>query len=140
VWQGKFQFSSTNLTNEQVYEKFMKGRQVGDKEDDFEMDIDLTGYRARTNTIGYTYPSVVGTWLNKKFLDWYTPANVCGNVSHEYCHKIGFSHDYAWTKQRAHSVPYAIGYMIEEVAEVYVNAKYDDKVLGYNLEKGKVTA
>jgi hypothetical protein len=35
---------------------------------------------------------------------------------HEWMHKIGFTHAVTWSKDRDHTVPYAIGYLIEELA------------------------
>lgn len=114
-------FTSCDLSGAEVYEIFMRGRQVGETSDDFEMDIDLTIYSTWpwVSTIGYTYPSTVKTWINRKFFLAFTLAGICGNISHEFCHKIGFDHTSYWTSVREMSVPYFIGYLIEElVAEL----------------------
>lgn len=110
-------FTSCDHDGQKVYELFMKGRQVGDKSDDFEMDVDLTIYSAPfwKKTIGYTYPSTVRTWINRKYFLAFTLAGIAGNISHEYCHKIGLDHTFNWTPERAASAPYFIGYLIEEL-------------------------
>lgn len=96
----------------------MLGRQVGDSSDDFEMDIDLTIYYNRwTSTVGYTTPDTIRTWINRKFFWAFTDGGICGNISHEYCHKLGFTHSFRWTPLRDMSVPYFIGNLIEELVD-----------------------
>lgn len=112
-------FTSSTLDGQAVYEIFMKGRQVQENSDDFEMDVDLTIYSdpwwKKSNTIGYTYPSTVRTWINRKYFSAFTVAGIAGNISHEFCHKLGFGHTSHWTPERAASIPYFIGYLIEEL-------------------------
>jgi hypothetical protein len=112
-------FTSCDLNGQQVYEIFMNGRQVGDTTDDREMDIDLTIYSTWPwiTTVGYTYANVVRTWINRKFFLAFTLAGIAGNISHEYCHKLGFDHTSHWTPERDASVPYFIGYLIEELVQ-----------------------
>jgi hypothetical protein len=115
-------FTDCTLSGIEVYNIFMRGRQVGEITEDFEMDIDLTIYSARfSSTVGYTYPSTVKTWINRKFFSVYTTAEICGNISHEYCHKLGFAHKSKWSKSRDMSVPYFIGYLIAQIIEEELN-------------------
>ena len=122
LYKNKRQFVDTILTNDQVLSRFMSGNQ-NNEGNDFELDVDLTIYQASGNTVGYTYPSTVRTWINRTFFDSYSPAEVAGNLAHEYCHKIGFSHaKWAWPS-RKYSVPYAIGYLVQELAEKLSSGK-----------------
>jgi hypothetical protein len=100
---------------------FMSGRQYNEQTDDYELDVDLTIYHSRwSSTVGYTYPNTVRTWINRKFFSRYGLAEICGNVAHEYCHKIGFEHSFQPTPSRPFSVPYGIGNLVEELAEKYL--------------------
>lgn len=110
-------FTDSKLNGKKVYEIFMQGRQLHENSDDYEMDIDLTIYHSNNGTIGYTYPSTFRTWINRKFFLAFTLSGVCGNISHEYCHKLGFVHSRWKWPSRKHSVPYAVGYLLEDICK-----------------------
>ena len=58
--------------------------------------------------------------MNTKYFDRYTPYQVAGNLTHEWLHKMGFTHDSAATSTRPYSVPYAVGYIVRQLAgELY---------------------
>jgi hypothetical protein len=106
------------LSNEEIYNRiFEAAEQIGNTTKNNMMDVELELYHQKTNTIGYTYPNTVRIWINKKYFSKYTPVKVADNLMHEWMHKIGFTHATTWSKDRDHSVPYAIGYLIEELAE-----------------------
>lgn len=116
-FKGKKQFfDNLGLTNEEIYQKIVDGAEIMNPEKNFKMDIELELYHEKTNTIGYTYPHVVRVWLNKKYFEKYTPVQVADNLFHEWMHKLGFDHDIKHNPDRPFSVPYAIGYLIEELA------------------------
>jgi hypothetical protein len=109
-------FTDCEMSSLEVYETFMKGRQYNETTDDCEMDIDLTIYYKRfSSAVGFTYPNTVRTYINRKFFWAFTLAGICGNIGHEYSHKLGFDHSYYWTTVRDMSVPYFIGNLIEEL-------------------------
>ncbi len=58
--------------------------------------------------------------MNEKFLNANRPYKVTTNMVHEWCHKLGFKHDVQATPGRKYSVPYAVGYIVRDLA-----AKYD---------------
>lgn len=117
-FKGERKFNGNDgLTNEEIYLKILKGaEQIGNKQNNNTMDVELELYHQKTNTIGYTYPNTVRIWMNTKYFSKYTPVKIADNLMHEWMHKLGFSHEIAWTKDRDHSVPYAIGYIVEELA------------------------
>ena len=112
-WMGKVQFANNaGLTNEQVYDRIMSGVEVLRPERDNEMDIYLTIYNTYVtgrNVIGYTYPSSSMQYINRRFFAIFSPHQVAANLLHEWCHKIGFDHDFKATRARPFSVPYAVG-------------------------------
>lgn len=119
VFEGKKTFfDNGGLTNAQIYRIILDGAEkVGVTSKNNRMDVVLELYHATTNTIGYTYPNVTKIWMNTKYFDRYTPVQVAGNLTHEWMHKLGFAHATTWSKSRDHSVPYAIGYIMEELAK-----------------------
>lgn len=121
TYKGKRQFfDNGGFTNEQVYQKILEGaEQMGNKAKNNVMDVELELYTQATNTIGYTYPNTVRIWMNKKYFNKYTPINVADNLMHEWMHKLGFVHATTWSESRDHSIPYAIGYLVEELARKY---------------------
>lgn len=113
--KGERKFASNNgLTNEQIYQQFMEGRETLQPNTPDEMNFYLRLYYKRwTRVIGYTTPTTNVINVNWKFFSGFTPADVAGNLAHEWTHKIGFDH----TSAAEHdSAPYAIGYIVEEMA------------------------
>lgn len=110
-------FDNQGMTNEEVYQTIIDGAEkMGNTSKNNTMDVELELYHQKTNTIGYTYPNTVRIWMNTKYFNKYTPVKVADNLMHEWMHKLGFTHGTVWNKDRDHSVPYAIGYLVEELA------------------------
>lgn len=78
-----------------------------------DINIDLGQGRA----VGYTYANSPWQWINQWFLDSASAADIAGNIAHEYMHKLGFSHAYRSHDMRQHTVPYAIGYIVNRLAK-----------------------
>lgn len=120
TYDGKRQFNNNNgLTNEQIYQLILEGSEKLIPGKDFEMDLELELYYTSNNTVGYTYPNTVKIWMNSKYFTPYTPAQVAGNMFHEWTHKLGFDHAANYTVARDSSVPYAIGYLIRDLGKKY---------------------
>lgn len=118
---GTKQFNDNDgLSNEEIYLKILEGAEkIGNSSKNNTMDVELELYHQGTKTIGYTYPNTVRIWMNKKYFNRYTPVEVADNLMHEWMHKLGFTHATMWSKNRDHTVPYAIGYLVEELAKKY---------------------
>jgi hypothetical protein len=120
TYNGKKQFvDNKGMTNEQVYQALLDGREDLIPEVDHQMDLELELYYSWTSTVGYTTPDVLLIHMNTKFFNPYTPSEVAGNVFHEWTHKLGFDHASSYSVSRDSSVPYAIGYLIEELGKKY---------------------
>jgi hypothetical protein len=117
-YKGKREFiDNQGLTNEEIYQIIMDGAEKnGDIKKNNMMDVELELYFQPTTTIGYTYPDTDRIWINKKYFNQYTAIKIADNLMHEWMHKLGFTHSSKWSEDREHSVPYAIGYLIEELA------------------------
>jgi hypothetical protein len=117
TYQGEKKFfDNQGMSNEEIYFKIIEGSEkIGNPLKNNTMDVELELYHQKTNTIGYTYPNTMRIWMNTKYFDKYTPIKVADNLMHEWMHKLGFTHATTWSKERDHSVPYAIGYLIEEL-------------------------
>lgn len=100
------------LTNTQIYNKFLQGAEKLTPIRNTTMDVEVELYYENTSTIGYTYPNTKRIWMNTKYFDNYTPGQVAGNLTHEWMHKLGFTHATIYTSSRSYSVPYAIGHII----------------------------
>ena len=119
TWKGKKRFADNNgLTNEQIYKKILDGseRQT-DLGPNNTMDLEIELYTDHDSiTIGYTYPSIVRIYMNRKYFNKFKPYQVADNMMHEWLHKIGFGHDVKNTPERPYSVPYAVGYIVKRIA------------------------
>lgn len=117
---GKKAFNDNDgLSNAQIYKKIIEGSEMLSPGIDNQMDLSLEVFRAANNTVGYTYPNELKVWMNEKFLNANMPYKVTTNMIHEWLHKLGFTHDQAATPNRKYSVPYAIGYLVRDLAKKY---------------------
>ena len=107
--------SNKGLTNEEIYETFMEGRETLQQNTPGEMNFFLKLYnRPWSRVIGYTTAKTNVININWKFFKNYKPSDVASNLAHEWVHKIGFDH----TSAKEHdSAPYAIGYIVNDIAE-----------------------
>jgi hypothetical protein len=105
------------LTNLQIYKKMMMGAESYPVQTEANRTMDFFAelYYSRKNVIGYTNPSTATVFMNSKYFNYFTPAQVAGNMVHEWLHKLGFEHDYDRTARRPFSVPYAVGDMVDEL-------------------------
>lgn len=116
-FEGKRSFANNNgLSNQQIYDRILIGAEKLTAAKNNAMDVELELYFQNTTTIGYTYPSTTRIWMNTKYFNSYTPTSVSSNLMHEWLHKLGFGHDAAATAIRPYSVPYAIGYLVRDLA------------------------
>lgn len=107
--------SNKGLSNEEVYEQFMAGLETLQPDTYGEMNFFLRLYnRPWSRVIGYTNPTTNVINVNWKFFKNYRPHQVASNLAHEWVHKIGFDHKSA---KEHDSAPYAIGYIVGEMAE-----------------------
>lgn len=118
TFKNKKQFNeNSGYSNEEIYQLILLGSEItGNRLANNTMDVELELYEDNSKTIGYTYPHTTKIWMNRKYFNRYTQAQVAGNLMHEWLHKLGFDHSVKWNKDREHTVPYAIGYLIEDLA------------------------
>jgi hypothetical protein len=108
------------LSNTQIYLMILQGAERLSPAPNNTMDVELELYYSSTTTIGYTRQSTSRIWMNTKYFDNYEPYQVAGNLTHEWLHKLGFTHSANYTSSRPYSVPYALGYIIRTMArELY---------------------
>lgn len=120
TYNGQKQFvDNKGMTNAQIYQALLDGREDLLPTVDNQMDLELELYYSWTSTVGYTTQDVLLIHMNTKFFNPYTPTEVAGNIFHEWTHKLGFDHAQSYSVSRDSSVPYAIGYLIEELGKKY---------------------
>lgn len=113
--KGERSFASNKgLSNEEIYQIFMEGREVLQPETPGEMNFYLKLYnRPWSRVIGYTYGDINTIHINWRFFKNYHPHQVAANLAHEWTHKMGFDHKSA---KEHDSAPYAIGYIVGDIA------------------------
>lgn len=104
------------FTNEQIYQKILDGAETLNKVTDNEMDLTMEMYYAANSTVGYTYANVSKIYANTKFYNNYSASTITGNMTHEWLHKLGFRHASSYSVSRDSSVPYAVGYIMRDIA------------------------
>jgi hypothetical protein len=116
-----FTFDNTlGLTNQQIYSKIMDGAEDLNPVVDHQADIWVTAYYQNNRVVGYTTQLTNVTNVNTKFFNQYDYADISDNMFHEWLHKIGFDHSSAHDYI---SVPYALGYMVEDLVHDLMNGK-----------------
>lgn len=117
TFEGKKGFvDNRGLSNEEIYQIILDGSETLKPGKNGRMDVELELYENPSRTIGYTYPHTSRIWMNTKYFNKYSPVQVADNLFHEWLHKLGFDHALKYSKSRNFSVPYAIGYLVEELA------------------------
>jgi hypothetical protein len=120
TFAGKQQFASNGgLSNAQVYAAIRAGKENFEAAGDHEVDLNLSVRNFsfwQRNVVGFTSESTPEITMNRNFFDRYSPAEIAGNMAHEWMHKLGFEHDFRATAQRPDSVPYAVGDLVERLA------------------------
>lgn len=121
-WTYSFRMSR-GKSNSGVLEAVLAGCEVLSPEVDNEADIQLTiDRRDGSDVIGYTYSSTPMQWIYSSFFGRATLADIASNLAHEYCHKLGFDHEFNRTADRQYTVPYGIGYIVKRLAAAYGKA------------------
>ena len=120
--QDERAFASNNgLTNEQIFEIFMEGRETLQQNTPGEMNFFLSLYhKPFSKVIGWTNGNINTININWKFFKNFKPNDVAGNLAHEWTHKIGFDH---LSAAEHDSAPYAIGYIVREMGARYLKGE-----------------
>ena len=126
TWNGKQTFANNNgLTNEQIYAAIMAGRETYSDEDDHVANLSLSLYSPpffkKWGVVGYGYPGAPQIYINRNYFKVMSMASLAGLLAHEWCHKLGFDHDYRRTAKRPYSVPYGVGSLVTEIADSLPN-------------------
>lgn len=108
--------NNNGLTNLQIYDRIIIASEQVFPGRNYTLDVELELYDENSTTIGYTFPTSSRIWMNTKYFNTFTPYKVADNLTHEWLHKLGFTHDAAATVDRPDSVPYAVGYLVRDLA------------------------
>ena len=120
-YNGATQFADNKgRTNAQIYQTILDAAETLRPTKNNTMDLEVELYYAATNVVGYTYGSTTQIWVNTKYFNTYSANSVAGNLFHEWLHKLGYTHDSAATAKRPYSVPYAVGYIMANIAQDFL--------------------
>lgn len=93
------------------------------------INIGILPCRNRKDISTYSKMTVSTIWINKGCLnnEWYTPVHVASCIAHEYCINLGFNSGVAsgLVPHAEHTVPYACGKLLKEVAAQWENRVTD---------------
>jgi len=122
TWQGKQSFADNRgMSNDQIYAAIMSGRETYSTDDDHTVNLNLILYRPpfykKWSVVGYGYPGTPQIYVNRYYLAAMSIADLAGLLAHEWCHKLGFNHDFRRTLKRPYSVPYGVGSIVSDIAK-----------------------
>lgn len=117
-FRGSYRFYKNNgLTNGQIYRKLLAGVERLHPYRNNAMDVEIELYTDhKSNVLGFTRTRTKRIWMNTKYFNKHTPAEVASHLTHEWLHKLGFDHEKERCSDRKYSVPYAIGYIVKDLA------------------------
>lgn len=124
---GKGYTESNNLSNQQVYDFLMTGKElINGEATQGEINFDLKrhyfGWYFNKKVVAETAPGVNNTVkLSQYFYSFFDVHQMAANLTHEWIHLMGFYHVNSKAKD---SVPYAVGNIMGELAEKYMSQGY----------------
>jgi len=120
-FQGERSFHmNRGLSNLEIYHLILSGMENLYPYDNNSMDVEIELYSDyESNVLGFTRPDTHRIWMNRKYFNQHSHGELASNLVHEWLHKLGFEHEKEKSAQRRYSVPYAIGYIIKELAKRY---------------------
>jgi hypothetical protein len=129
------------MTNKQIYDHFMAGKDSGVLDND--IDVYAVMFYSSSSTIGYTISSSWWIWINRKFFKVFDESGIVGNLSHEYCHNIGWRHKIYFGRSR--TVPYTIGYIARDLCKKLLNGqkltpRSIDNITDKNITRGSYSS
>jgi len=147
-YDNKKQFSrnyvdlSTPLSNQEVYELFMSGKESTNGVANNVLDL-------RWKISAKCPDSAIGTTFNRQRTETYrckleemSAESFAGHIAHEYCHYLGFTHTKKYIVSRPYTVPYGIGKIVRDLCGAYValqqltSTELDNLTSVGNLVKG----
>lgn len=123
---GKKRFwKNKGLSNAQIYKRILSGVEKLYPYHNNAMDVEIELYTDNESiVIGYTNPRTKRIWMNTKYFNRHTPSEVAAHLTHEWLHKLGFDHEKERCERRLYSVPYAVGYIVRDLARKYRYYRY----------------
>jgi hypothetical protein len=120
-YAGKTQFADNKgRTNAQIYQTILDAAESLKPVKNNTMDLGVKMYYQNSSVVGYTNGSISYINVNTKFFNTYAANQVAGNLTHEWLHKLGYTHDSASTAKRPYSVPYAVGYIMRDLGKSFL--------------------
>ncbi|HXH32597.1 MAG TPA: hypothetical protein VNJ01_17500 [Bacteriovoracaceae bacterium] len=118
-YKGRRTFSNNKgLSNAQVYQKIMDGveRLYPLKNNAMDLEVELFTNNF-SKVLGFTRSNSSTIFINTKYFNKNTAAKIASNLTHEWLHKLGFTHPVNKCLSRRNSVPYAVGYLVKTISK-----------------------
>ena len=124
-FKGRRAFAhNKGMSNSQIYYKILAGAEKLLPYQNNAMDVEVELYTKNDSTvIGYTKSLSRRIWMNTKYFNRHSYGEVASHLTHEWLHKLGFDHEKERTPHRKYSVPYAVGYIVRDLARKFSDAR-----------------
>lgn len=120
TYLGKKQFAwNDGKSNEQVYRELMQANESSTPGVNGVVDLSVhlwTPWYIFSRALAYTTPSTKWIHIKKSYYRKGGLAVLADTMVHEWTHKLGFNHSYNATEERPHTVPYAVGGIVDDLA------------------------
>jgi hypothetical protein len=123
-------------SRKEIYNHLLCGEEKLTSGEDKEADIFLKIDRRRNRRVlGYTYPNTSWQWIYATFFGRADYREIAGNLAHEWCHKMGYQHEFKYNFLRQFTVPYAVGYFVKDFEPIPMSDIPIDKKISQKGEK-----
>ena len=124
-FKGRRAFAhNRGMSNKQIYKRILAGAEKLFPYQNNAMDVEVEFYTNNESTvIGYTKSLSRRIWMNTKYFNRNSYGEVASNLTHEWLHKLGFDHERERSPHRKYSVPYAVGYIVRDLAHKFYDAR-----------------
>jgi hypothetical protein len=119
-FNGKKAFAwNKGLSNQEIYQRILGGVEKLEPERNNAMDVEIDLFTdMNSNVLGYTKTQTKKIWMNTKYFNAETTkVELSSHLMHEWLHKLGFGHERKRCQDRVYTVPYAIGYIVRDLAK-----------------------
>lgn len=120
TFEGKPGFASDSRSPVEIYAVIRAAKESFTEAADGDVDLNVelkTLSWFQRSLVGYTTPTSDTVTTNRRFFSGFDEGDLAGHLGHEWLHKLGFEHDFKPTARRPSSVPYALGELIEALAQ-----------------------
>lgn len=134
IWADKIRSAryteARGFTGQQLVDMIRSGSHDGGPAD-YAIDVSFDSFYKYNNVVGHTFLGSAWQWINRRFLDRYSPADIFAHLIHELMHR---SFRFVHKGKFASSVPYQCGRLSKEAFKEYYSKPREAPFVGSTVK------